>query len=360
MRSLYVVLILVVYEQCPLRGVVRAQSHYPSYDTTVAPPGGPTGSDGLNGPGTGTLPLNFLSLPYMDKIDIIWDKILSMKHDWNNLPTNNYSIPQFIDEFADYNRTLVPIFTQLGDENTVPHTKVICPHGTAYKAMMKINDNSTYTGLFGPNQEIHGISRLLTLGYSPPPTYTDNFAPFASFKWPISGNFSQGMVAGYDIIGQMPNRNFFMRHIQNLLVFPASGILPFPRNITVAGFLGAVNQLEPPPLRPETFPLTIAVYEACGIYQNGTVVQQPIKAPYTFRLEPNHQFDIDPNSQQDFRLDLKPIPAGSIIYDLYAQETNTSDYIRIGHIQTMSEQVSSEYADKYFRVHHGVTRWLSS
>lgn len=202
--------------------------------------------------------------------------------------------------------------------------------------------------------DVTGLLRLTLAAYNQPPH--QRYSPSLAFKFLIDGHPSENIFALHTVDGHTTaDRNWFLHEMSNIL--PASPPAVYPKNITAANFQTALDELPAEGAEKLEGTNNLAVYEPASITVRGEKVEKVV-APYSITFWPNHQFDTDVNSTRDFRLELKDIPAGSMLYTITAQPTRGStDTEVIGEIHTASAMVSSTYADELLMFRHPIRRW---
>ena len=283
------------------------------------------------------LPLDYPSWDAGRKQDFLWqEKILQSKYD--KLPPL-----QKIDVIRLFLTRLRKKMDWSSDETPPKWRKAIHAHGSVAKIKFILTSDTHYTGLFQGAD--YGFLRLSLVG---DPTKR-GFAPGLAIKWFVDGKPSADFSALVSLAGQGKNSNFFANEFTN--------IVP------------AVSQIGPQLInlifrRVTRYPTKISLQDLGSVDQQGRPILTPHYPEQVF-LTPNPNVQFSEHSNTDFRNDLTSIPAGTLLFSVYAidpsiiesEMSSVSDcrnHARhIGDIITTSEFVSSFYGDSqlFFRHH---------
>jgi hypothetical protein len=153
--------------------------------------------------------------------------------------------------------------------------------------------------------------------------------------------------------GQGDDGNFF-KH-------PFSNILPPPPPGEPAGhvktFIECVATLPGGPNNQPESAMNIPVWEQAAVNVNGTNVSGHVVGPYQLIFKPNPAVGWAPSDKNDFRVNLAKIPAGSLLYTVYARKTKDAAEEKIAQLITESEFVASTYGDEGLFFKHSRKRW---
>ena len=88
---------------------------------------------------------------------------------------------------------------------------------------------------------------------------------------------------------------------------------------------------------------------------------QKVFAPYKVTFTPNGEISWNPNTKNDFRVDLDRIPEreGTVLYTVSARRTRTSGDEPLGELVLRSKFVASQYGDETLFFQHASKRWHS-
>ncbi|XP_055345328.1 uncharacterized protein LOC129593152 [Paramacrobiotus metropolitanus] len=298
-----------------------------------------------------TLPDNYVSFSAADKQAWIWKNILTSRYLPNaTLPTEDF------DPEVTLPLLLSPVYTGKAfsiqsDEYPADRNKILNHFGVVAKVLFSVLPNSTYTGVFKGGSENVGLIRLSWLNLD-----VRNIVPGLAMKIFISGRpsvniFAQGMVSGLG--GQKSNHNFFAETFSNYIPIPpnmdelSNKLISTARAAIKLQPGGACNQ----PLDNNKSPLVAQA----SVEQSGRNVSRPV-APLIVSLVPNPANAQPANDTTDFRVNLAKIPAGGLLYTVYARPSENATDRLIGRIQLITQFVASDYGDNKLLFQHPTKR----
>lgn len=281
---------------------------------------------------------DYQSFDALAKQEIIWQNIVSSKY--ASLPPLTF-LAQKENKFVQIWKVAKAAFSlglsfdHVGDEMPAGRIKAIHRYGSVAKVQFTSSGDHPFTGLF--NDQSHGLVRL---SLALPRPGQENFVPGMAIKLLVDGNPSKNMHVMQKLEGQGKNTNYFLHTFTNSLPMPVTGS-------TKAGkwfferFVGNAIRL--------------TVDHVAAVSAEGQAVASA-KAPFQVFFEPAEGLVMD-SQAKDYREELAKVPVGTVLYNVYALETQNSEKVLIGTLSTNSEFVASEYGDKtlYFQ-HEGSFR----
>lgn len=266
---------------------------------------------------------------YQTKLHTLWDYIASTEYT-GQLPTASPNLFNMLR--PSY---LIKTLTHSGDTLPEGRKKLIHTYGSvaAIQFVPTTVYNVPFTGL--AKEGAYGLMRASLA------TMSGSFTPGIALKFPITGRSSVDVIAMFSVDGQEDNRNFFensfkneIKKTKNLALLPLQ--LAF---VNTAKMLGHMQGKKLNPL-------------ALDISEFGNVNQDGQNFPYqddiellTFSPLSDVRALIDPNSQNDFRVDLAKIPAGTVLYEVFAKRHLKQAY-RVGYIVLKSRFIASQFGDE--------------
>lgn len=271
----------------------------------------------------------YLALPAADKAGRIWENCETdqVGKAW----LSAFQMPGLFIE------SMCPSFNVPGDELPLSGTgstrlKYIHTVGAVGKVKWVDLGGHDYTGIFQGATE--GIVRLSLA--KEPSTSALNTAPGMGLKFLRDGMDSANLVAMYAVNGQESwnfFENDFVNHIPEI-----SGILA----VLASKFYTATNNIR-----------QVGVNEWSIFGQDGVKVENPV-FPYRLRFHPTGEIEFSDTYVQPFTDDLKTIPAGSTLYEIFAQDQpeelgGTEQHI--GNLVLTDQLITSTWGDGnlYFR-----------
>jgi hypothetical protein len=297
---------------------------------------------GLLGTCFGILPPNYEHLSANEKLDILWRQISQEPYSDNSLPTTKPAtiaslfLPPYLEKS----------FTVTSDEMPVGRTKLIHTYGSVAKVELRITNNSSrFTGIFKSGGV--GLARL-SLGVSDDTKFFPGLALKILVDQKPSRNFHAIRAQG----SQGSDRNFFAGTLTNILDEPTSFsemILGKAFALTLWLLPGGNED------RPESN-LNLPLYEQAAVDCHGEIPTS-VYAPYVIKFLPNPSLAWSPNTNNDFRVNLKGVPTGSLLYTVSVGRDLLSNEQVIGELVTTSPLVASKYGDENLFFQHAHKRW---
>ncbi|XP_055354253.1 uncharacterized protein LOC129599920 [Paramacrobiotus metropolitanus] len=287
----------------------------------------------------------------MDKQAWIWNNILNSSYLPNKaLPTQDFDSNTTLPLTLNPNYT-EKAFTIQSDEFPPGRNKIIHHFGVVAKVLFSLLPQSPYTGIFKGMSENIGLVRLSWLNLD-----MTAIIPGFAMKIFIDGQasvnmFAQDMVTG--LAGQGSNHNFFLHNFSNWIPIPSS-LSPMTENLVNASRQtikilpgGPCNQ----PLDENKLPFL----SAASVQQDGQSVSYPYP-PLIYTLVPNPDNAEPANDTTDFRVNLAKIPAGRLLYAVYARPTQNATDQLIGQVTLETQFVASDYGDNHLLFQHPFKR----
>jgi hypothetical protein len=265
------------------------------------------------------------------KEEILWDKIKETKY--QQLPTWSgkeilpliFKIPiEFI--IRKYLKVTVELESDFFPEC---RTKVIHTYGAVCPIKFISNNSHDFTGVFSGIE--HGFIRL-SLAKKPDES---KIIPGAAIKFLLDGIPSVNFMAMASLEGQS-EFNFFEYDFSNFVEEPKSLIL----KILARAFATVSKD-----------PNKVDVSDLFRVMPNGEKVQNP-KIASKLKLVPNREFKFLEASHEVRDDLLTRIPAGSILYEVYACDVSTSNETPIGSIVTKDKFICSKFGDAQLFFRH--------
>jgi hypothetical protein len=281
----------------------------------------------------GSLPEDYLSWTAHQKQEFLWkEKILKSKYD--ELPP--------LKKIDIIGLFLTPLKSKMDSQlDEVPPNwkKAIHAHGSVAKIKFIPTNSTNFTGLFKGAE--YGLLRLSVTGNPS----DRGFAPGLALKLLVDGHPSGNFSALVSLTGQGKNHNLFANELSN--------IVPVVKEFGPV-FINLIFS------RVTRYPTKLYLEDLAEINQKGEKESNPYYPAQVFLVpNPKVQFDETPH---DFRNDLATIPAGTVLFSIYAvdseamKETNPIKLRQqaqlIGSIETTSEFISSFYGDSQLFFRH--------
>ncbi|KAK9839831.1 hypothetical protein WJX81_004890 [Elliptochloris bilobata] len=237
-------------------------------------------------------------------------------------------------------------FLNGGDELEPGRIKVIHTYGSTAKVALQFAPTAggaaRYTGVYG--SDCSGLARISMARLA-----FDSFTPGMALKVLVNGRPSINMVAMYSLDGQGKDRNLFSNTWSHFLAKPAS----FPLKVVGAAFHMALplisSERSGRPLDEEHMPLL----EGAQVGPDGAPVNV-VRAPHQLLYKPTPEVTrlYAPHMAADIRVALRKIPAGTVLWEVWAKPSEAAPEERIGRIVTESEFVTSKYGDEKLYFQH--------
>ena len=265
------------------------------------------------------------------KQDYIWQKIENSQYEaypkWTGrealplvgmaLPWNREATRRYMEVSVDRQSDFMPEGRQ----------KIVHTYGSVAKFEFIPAEDTPYTGLFTGVQ--CGLIRL-SLAVRP----NVIVMPGAALKFFIDGIASRNIQLLYKFGGQ-PTYNFFANELTNRLQS-----LPPPLSTPLKATFGTVTR---DPLKVSLRPMSL-------VNQEGFMVSSIVaKFPKTLVFVPNKslKFSAMPH---EIRSDIDQIPSGTVLYEVYAADSNQREYL--GVVRTTSPFISSSFGDNNLFFNH--------
>lgn len=209
-------------------------------------------------------------------------------------------------------------FDRQADEMPSGRRKILHPLGTVAIIEYVPLSGVPYDGVLKDGTA--GLARLSLAG---DPDILGSYTPGMAVKFLQDGEPSLNLHVMKSLSGQGQNQNFFKETFSNIL--PEA---PFYLRFLALAFAHVKNP-----------PTELEVSHIAPVYQ--------------ILFKPNHEYNIDPNTQEDFRVELSRIPKNSRLYDVFVRRTKSSNLEQVGSLFTRSRFIASKYGDeKLFFQHH--------
>ncbi|EIE19287.1 hypothetical protein COCSUDRAFT_58584 [Coccomyxa subellipsoidea C-169] len=297
------------------------------------------------------LPQDYQDLSASQKRDALWASIQSSTY------PSGAALPAQGPGAAAELQLLWPPYlwaTFLHSSDALPRGRVKLIHtfGSVCKVSLKINPASRqafggppgYSGIFKS-----GGAGLLRL--SPAKQNFGSFQPGAGLKILISGRPSVNFLIMPTLDGQGNDFNAFRHPYTNVLAPPQDARL----RVVAASFAVAVPTLSANAAHRPEDARHLPMLEAAQVQADGTEVPiADVRAPYQIILQPTPEITAAYHvvMQEDMRLSLAQIAAGSLLFEVQVRESATAELESIGSIVMESEFLASGFGDEVLFFQH--------
>jgi len=157
----------------------------------------------------------------------------------------------------------------------------------------------------------------------------------------VDGHPSANMLVLNSLDGQGNNRNFFAKPLTNILEPPKNFILKILSKV----FKVAIDLVS-----PGAEPTNLPTANFAKIDQFGNEIKN-YRFPHQIFFMPA-DVEFDPDDTTDIRIQLKALTPGTILYRIFAKETEISKSVEIGELVLESEFVASFFEDHWLLFQH--------
>jgi hypothetical protein len=221
------------------------------------------------------------------------------------------------------------------DDIRPPRTKAFHPWGTVAKVRFDAADGHPYTGLLQSGALAFARLSLARDDRS--------YSPSAAFKFFVDSRPNEHVVLDQSV-DEQTSRDFFERAPTNITLWPQRGTLKY-QWIVMNWWLGRIAD-----------PLHQYLDNLASVTADGRTVEQP-RAPYRISFYCPPELHNPPDAKSDFRVDIAKIPAGSVLYHVYATASpDEEDPIKVGTITTETPFVASPFADRVLAMRHSYSK----
>lgn len=272
----------------------------------------------------------------VQKRDMMWQAMVATPYDL--LPPNTFNAPILFSyirtmwkpwlkaTFTDHNATLV-------NDVRPPRTKSFSAYGVVGKVKMVVEDSHGFTGFFETGGI--GITRLTIV------MDTRWYMPGMSIKFFVDHRPNESLMLGPSLDPQNPNRDYF--------AYAHTNRMPVPRRLPFGPvwWSGMADMW----MGPISHPLENELDNLAATNQKGEEIT-PYKVPYQIFLEATPEAHIHSESEEDFRMELGRIQTGTVLLKVMIKPTIDTPRVYMGYIQTESELITSQFADRVFAQRH--------
>ncbi len=285
------------------------------------------------------LPDNYQSLSGGEKQATLWANVLATAYSDTALP--NMGMVRFVLRASANGLFSVghlrKSFLHPSDEMPPGRVKIVHPFGSVCCVRFEATDGHPFTGLFRS-----GAAGLMRIGLALP---SKEFTPGLGLKLFLDGRPSANVVVIPNLMGQGSDHNVFARRGSNVLP-PFHGLM---LNAIKVMFRRAVRTISSTDLSWDRMPLDhVAAMTADGQPEKAPVV------PYEMVLEPSAQAHVSSAPEPDYRIKLKALRPGTLLYVVSARAGPNAELLRVGTIRSSSEFVASSYGDTRLFFQHDV------
>lgn len=276
----------------------------------------------------------YQSLSANDKMSKLWSKITE-----DQTPFEFYNPLILASIFIE---SMNPTFDHQADSFPFLRKKLIHTVGVIAKGELVMDPANGYSGVFEGASNV-----LIRLSVAKKPDFTkttaeeaqDNFTPGMSLKFLRDGLPSANLVAMYGVNG-FPSWNFFYKDFSNHIP-PAQGLA---LKTLACKFATATKYI-----------MTVGLKDMASWNEKGEDRSGEMSFPFKLIFRPTDKVKnlfpddfVAPYTDQ-----LKTIPAGTVLYDVYALDTPDSQEKKIGSLRTNSAFVTSVWGDESYFIQHG-------
>jgi hypothetical protein len=269
----------------------------------------------------------YVAATALEKRDTLWALIEESRY--ATLPPVEYSVIR--NTFRILNLRLLTQAFRRTEDVRPPRTKAFHPYGTIAMIRFVPEGQHPYTGMFATG--FVGLARLsLAMDVT-------RYGPSTAIKLLVDGQRSQSILMDQALDPQA-SRDFFERSPTNVTLTPSS----FP----IGTFWWLINWW----LSFVADPLYQPLDQVAAVTSTGKTVTSP-HAPYQILLFTPPELHFLPDTTEDFRIALGRIPAGTLLYRVFARGTrDETDKLYIGSVLTESEFVASDFGDRVLSIPH--------
>lgn len=224
---------------------------------------------------------------------------------------------------------LRPTVLRTSDEMPEGRVKAIHTFGSVAPVVFEPAADSPYTGIFS-GETAYGIARI---SLAVPPKL--GFIPGMALKFFVDGKPSVNLLVMNSITAQK-DPNIFSKTFSNVVPGPVGVV----QKLLSFRFSSVVED-----------PTRISLVRAAELRTDGTVEEAP-EVPERIYLVPTPEAAqyTPADSKADFRSQLKSIPVGTKLYDVYGETAGRQ--VRIGTLTTLGAFLASAYGDERLFFHH--------
>ena len=234
-----------------------------------------------------------------------------------------------------------PTFSHVSDTFPLLRKKLIHTVGVIAQGELVVDPSNPYTGIFEGASNV-----LIRLSSAKAPDYTkttadganDNFTPGMSLKFLRDGLPSVNLMAMFGVNG-FPSWNFFFRDFSNHI--------PDAQGLALKALSCKFSQAT-------KYIQTLGLKDLAAYTEKGEDRRNELNFPFKLVFRPNNQVkSLFPDDfVEKFTEQLKTIPAGTSLYDVYAVASPDAQEVLIGGLRTTSEFVSSHWGDESLFFQH--------
>lgn len=235
-------------------------------------------------------------------------------------------------------------FREKGDIIPTGRDKLIHTVGNIAKAEFVAEKDSPYTGVFKGSQNMY-IRFSIAKKSDPTKTSAEgaygNFVPGISMKFLVDGHPSSNLMAMYSTHGQ-PSWNFFWGDFTNSFRIPDDSAKD--EKALAAKFSSVTYWISSLGVKD------MATYEEAGNFYENPVY------PFKLIFRPTDAVKnlFPDNFVAEYTEQLKTIPVGTVVYDVYAIDEPGCNEQKIGYIRINTELITSKWADESMFFRHGL------
>ena len=272
-----------------------------------------------------------------EKQEILWGFI--SQSPYRELPPLDTTLFQLLIRLL--NRPALREAFDVNEDVRPPRTKSFHPCGTIAKIRFVPDGAHPFTGLFATGAV--GFVRLsLAMGEK-------NFGPSAALKFFVDGpNPSENLLLDQSLDTQT-SRDFFERAPTNYTLTPST----YPLRLiwpVLSWWLGQSADADP---------LFQPLDHLAAVRADGQRVEHVV-APRLIFLYGANELHTDPRTTEDFRVMLRGVAPGSVLYRLFGRREGGGKQVHLGALQTESVFVASEFGDGILSLHHTRQRQASN
>jgi hypothetical protein len=238
-------------------------------------------------------------------------------------------------------------FSNTTDELDQGRVKLIHPYGTVAQVEFIRNDiedascNVDYTGILA-EERVPGLARL---GWGADPRAI-GYVPGMGIKFFVEGADSVNLQVINTLDGDRNAPNFFAKTLTN--------ILPTPQSVAIKPLVALFGLFADEPLHLRLEHIARVETDGSRVSSGDVVAAERISFVPTTAAFDLYQNEIDGNSRADFRDVFARFPAGTVLYDVYAQAQDGSCDQLVGTLVTTTDFRTSSWNDENLYFQHAI------
>ncbi|WP_428261190.1 hypothetical protein [Haliangium sp.] len=282
-----------------------------------------------------SLPENYQSLPAVEKLELLWQRVGAAPYPADALPTKPPG--GFARRKVFTVRHNRGSFEHIGDEMPPGRAKLVHAFGAVAVVRLEITDEHPYTGLFATG----GRALMRTSDASGGAVFT----PTHALKFLIDGRPSVNVFANQAVHHPPQDYDLFSRHYANALPAPNR-----PDTKLVAwAFQRTADALGGKRLYAVYLPL----HNAAEVRADGAEEPAPV-VPDRIELHPTGELHLSPTPSPDWRSELGALAPEVTLFDVRLAGAIDEPAVAVGRLVLERPFVASRYGDESLFFQHDV------